>query len=68
MEAVLIWLLQIYRKAAFKMVSQGLDQLTVDEENLHDFVGRPIFSHDRLYADTPAGVIAGLAWTSMGQL
>ena len=50
------------------MVSEGLETLTVDKANLNDFVGRPIFSHDRLYEQTPAGVIAGLAWTSMGQL
>lgn len=62
------WLLQIYRKAAFKMVSEGLDSLTVNKENLQDYVGRPLFSHDRMYDKTPAGVIAGLAWTSMGQL
>ena len=41
----------------------------VDEANLDDFVGPPRFSKDRLYdgsVDTPPGVVAGLAWTSMG--
>ncbi|KAL0094519.1 ATP-dependent protease La [Phycomyces blakesleeanus] len=34
--------------------------------NLKDYVGPPIFHSDRLYEQTPPGVIMGLAWTSMG--
>ncbi|XP_076465316.1 lon protease homolog, mitochondrial-like [Babylonia areolata] len=57
---------KIYRKAAYKLVSEGLKEIKVDKGNLVDFVGRPVFSHDRMYDKTPVGVIAGLAWTSMG--
>lgn len=57
---------KIYRKAAYKLVSESLDRITVDKKNLQDFLGRPIFTHDRMYENTPVGVIAGLAWTSMG--
>lgn len=57
---------KIYRKAAFKMVSEGVTDIKVDDGNLHEFVGKPIFTHDRMYEETPTGVIAGLAWTSMG--
>jgi Lon-like ATP-dependent protease len=39
----------------------------VDEKNLHDYVGKPIFTSDRLYEkDLPSGIVMGLAWTSMG--
>jgi Lon-like ATP-dependent protease len=38
----------------------------VCEANLADFVGKPLFTSDRLYARTPAGIATGLAWTSMG--
>ena len=38
----------------------------MDEANLQDFVGKPVFTSDRLYLQTPPGVVTGLAWTSMG--
>ena len=46
--------------------SQGLETIRVETDNLTDFVGKPIFNTDRMYASTPPGVIMGLAWTSMG--
>lgn len=57
---------KIYRKAAYKLVSEKMTQLTVDKSCLTDYVGRPVYTHDRLYDETPAGVVAGLAWTSLG--
>ena len=39
----------------------------VTEESLEGFVGKPVFTSDRLYEDkTPPGVVMGLAWTAMG--
>lgn len=38
----------------------------IDETTLKDYVGPPIFTSDRLYDVTPAGVTMGLAWTQMG--
>lgn len=43
------------------------DSLTVTAENVNDFVGKPIFTHDRIYEETPPGVVMGLAWTAMGK-
>lgn len=40
--------------------------VTIDKENLKDYVGPPIFTSDRLYDVTPPGVTMGLAWTQMG--
>jgi Lon-like ATP-dependent protease len=40
--------------------------VTIDKDNLKDFVGPPVFTSDRLYETTPPGVAMGLAWTSMG--
>jgi ATP-dependent Lon protease len=40
--------------------------VTIDTENLKDYVGPPIFTSDRLYDVTPPGVTMGLAWTQMG--
>ena len=38
----------------------------IDNHNLKDYVGPPIFTSDRLYETTPPGVAMGLAWTSLG--
>ncbi|KAJ2339511.1 ATP-dependent Lon protease pim1, partial [Coemansia sp. RSA 2618] len=40
--------------------------LEVAADALKDYVGPPVFDSDRLYDTTPAGVVMGLAWTSMG--
>lgn len=41
-------------------------QVTIDSNNLKDYVGPPVFTSDRLYDVTPPGVTMGLAWTQMG--
>ena len=41
-------------------------QVRIDQGNLKDYVGPPVFRSDRLYETTPPGVAMGLAWTSMG--
>ncbi|KAK8028833.1 Lon protease-like protein [Apiospora marii] len=40
--------------------------VTIDKENLKDYIGPPVFTSDRLYDVTPPGVTMGLAWTQMG--
>jgi Lon-like ATP-dependent protease len=44
------------------------DTWEVTESNLSDYVGKPIFTSDRLYEDgpLPSGIVMGLAYTSMG--
>jgi len=44
------------------------DTWAVSEDNLSDYVGKPIFTSDRLYENDPLpnGIVMGLAWTSMG--
>jgi Lon-like ATP-dependent protease len=48
--------------------SRKSDTWEVSAENLHEYVGKPIFTSDRLYEKDPLphGVVMGLAWTSMG--
>lgn len=55
------------RKAAFKIVKDKAERVEVSNENIETFVGKPVFTHDRLYEDTPPGVVMGLAWTAMGK-
>ncbi|ORX99135.1 lon proteinase, partial [Clohesyomyces aquaticus] len=40
--------------------------VSINKDNLKDYVGPPVFTSDRLYDTTPPGVAMGLAWTSMG--
>lgn len=57
---------KVHRKVAFKIVKKEADKVDVSAINLHEFVGKPVFTHDRMYEVTPAGVVMGLAWTAMG--
>lgn len=41
-------------------------KVSIDPDNLKDYVGAPVYLSDRLYETTPPGVVMGLAWTSMG--
>ncbi|GBG83520.1 hypothetical protein CBR_g37235 [Chara braunii] len=42
------------------------EKIVIDEKNLSDYVGNPVFQNERLYDQTPVGVVMGLAWTAMG--
>ena len=74
---------RIYRKVALEIVRGGegdaQQEFVIDAENLHDYVGKPVFTSDRLWGSgeekdeegetiptVPVGVTTGLAWTSMG--
>ncbi|XP_053213531.1 lon protease homolog, mitochondrial-like [Panonychus citri] len=57
---------KIMRKAALKIVNKEAEKVNVNVDNLQDFVGKPIFTQDRMYEVTPSGVTMGLAWTAMG--
>uniref|UniRef100_A0A182M6P9 Lon protease homolog, mitochondrial n=1 Tax=Anopheles culicifacies TaxID=139723 RepID=A0A182M6P9_9DIPT len=57
---------KIVRKVAFKVVRKEADFMEVSSSNLSDLLGKPIFTHDRMYESTPPGVVMGLAWTAMG--
>lgn len=57
---------KVLRKAAYKIVSGEAQTVHVTPENLQDFVGKPVFTVERMYDVTPPGVVMGLAWTAMG--
>ncbi|XP_030075462.1 lon protease homolog, mitochondrial [Microcaecilia unicolor] len=57
---------KVLRKSAYKIVNGEAESVAVTPENLQDFVGKPIFTVDRMYDVTPPGVVMGLAWTAMG--
>jgi len=71
---------QITRKLALQIVSNDdenilgaknvrkSDTWVISKDNLADYVGKPIFTSDRLYQEgtLPNGIVMGLAYTSMG--
>lgn len=62
---------KIMRKVAVKVVREEekkkkLKRQTITDATLKDYLGKPIFTSDRFYAQTPVGVCMGLAWTSHG--
>uniref|UniRef100_A0A4W6BXB9 Lon protease homolog, mitochondrial n=1 Tax=Lates calcarifer TaxID=8187 RepID=A0A4W6BXB9_LATCA len=57
---------KVFRKVAFSIVSSEQTTVTVTPDNLQDYVGKPIFTVDRMYEVTPPGVVMGLAWTALG--
>lgn len=64
---MLFFALKVFRKVAFTIVSGEQAAVTVTSDNLQDFVGKPIFTVDRMYDVTPPGVVMGLAWTALGE-
>uniref|UniRef100_A0A8C3WZN5 Lon protease homolog, mitochondrial n=1 Tax=Catagonus wagneri TaxID=51154 RepID=A0A8C3WZN5_9CETA len=57
---------KVLRKSAYRIVSGEAEFVEVTPENLQDFVGKPVFTVERMYDVTPPGVVMGLAWTAMG--
>ncbi|CAG2113277.1 unnamed protein product [Medioppia subpectinata] len=57
---------KIMRKSALQIVNGLAQKVSIDDSNLQEFVGKPVFSQDRMYTETPSGVVMGLAWTAMG--
>ncbi|XP_033245528.1 lon protease homolog, mitochondrial-like [Drosophila miranda] len=57
---------KVIRKVAFLLVKKEGTSFPVDAENLTTFLGKQIFTSDRMYETTPPGVVMGLAWTAMG--
>eukprot|EP01023_Acetabularia_acetabulum_P014395 TRINITY_DN17050_c0_g2_i4.p1 TRINITY_DN17050_c0_g2~~TRINITY_DN17050_c0_g2_i4.p1 ORF type:complete len:305 (-),score=63.09 TRINITY_DN17050_c0_g2_i4:210-1124(-) len=48
-----------------KVIYDG-EAITIGVSDLKDYVGSPPFSNEKIYEQTPPGVVMGLAWTSMG--
>ncbi|XP_023294850.2 lon protease homolog, mitochondrial isoform X1 [Lucilia cuprina] len=57
---------KVIRKVAFKIVKKEGDHHDINNENLTSYLGKHVFSSDRMYELTPPGVVMGLAWTAMG--
>ena len=56
----------IYLSYHLQVVHDKETNIKIDEANLQDYVGKPVFSSEKMYPEAPSGVALGLAWTSMG--
>ncbi len=56
----------IMRKAAKKVAIDEIEKQTITPNNLQDYLGFPRFSNEKYQGNDFAGVVTGLAWTSVG--
>ena len=56
---------KIMRKSTMKIATEEVEKINVRKSDLEEFLGKPVFTEDEVFANTP-GVVTGLAWTSMG--
>ena len=54
------------RKAAMRVVSDGVKSVSITEKSLESYLGIPRYHLDRLPQTEQVGVVNGLAWTSVG--
>lgn len=58
---------KLLRKVAYKLAVSGmLPYKTISKEAVEDLLGNPPFNRDIYQGNTYAGVVTGLAWTSVG--
>ncbi len=57
---------KVMRKVTKRFAEGNTDPVNVTEDNLEEFLGKPRFTDESLYDKSIAGVVLGLAWTSMG--
>jgi len=65
---------KVSRKVALSMVrkkekeaEESQEKVVISLDNITKYIGQPVHLSDRLYPfGTPAGVVMGLAWTSLG--
>lgn len=58
---------KVFRKLAVKAVmDENISLEKVSEEQIQELLGKPLFSRDIYQGNKYAGVVTGLAWTSVG--
>ena len=54
------------RKSAKKIVTDDSDSITIDEEDIKDYLGVPKFRYGMAELEDQVGSVTGLAWTEVG--
>ena len=57
---------KIVRKVTMKSAEEGQKTFTINAKNVESYLGKPIFTTEKLYPDPIPGVILGLAYTAFG--
>lgn len=57
---------KIMRKSAKKIVNGHKENIKIDAGDIHELLGKRLFNDEDFYKTPHAGVVMGLAWTSMG--
>ncbi|MFC1887195.1 endopeptidase La [Candidatus Cloacimonadota bacterium] len=57
---------KIMRQITLQQAEGSRKKFSVNNRNLEEFLGKPLFSNEDLYQKKIPGVTLGLAWTSMG--
>ena len=57
---------RLARKVALKVAQAEVETVTVDAEQVPEFLGPPRFYPEQARKELPAGVSTGMAWTEMG--
>lgn len=63
---------KVLRMAAMKIVKsqergkKEIEKIRITPGNIEEYLGKPVFTSDRFYEETPVGVCTGLAWTALG--
>jgi len=56
---------KIMRRSAMEFAEDRTEPIVVGEREITEYLGNPLFNPDEVFEDV-AGVVTGLAWTSMG--
>ena len=58
---------KLFRKLALRIAKEeGAMPVTLDEAEVGSLLGKPLYSRDKYQGNEYAGVVTGLAWTSVG--
>ena len=57
---------KLARKTVKKILTDQNDKVSINSENLHDYLGVKKFKYGELESDNKVGVVTGLAWTEFG--
>jgi len=49
-----------------KKTDEKVKKISVKLANLEDYIGKPKYTSERIFIETPPGVCTGLAWTALG--
>lgn len=56
----------IVRKAIKEILVNKLDKVEITPENLHNYLGKPIFHNNKIQKEDMVGIVTGLAFTMAG--